>query len=151
MTMWLSFMFRRIMSFLFSARIQEQISSAKYYAFWHRIHGNLYSRGMRLVQDGAVFQSARTTMTLLQANRMNVLVWPSRSPDLNPIEHIWDVIGREVRRKSPKNGRQLKQFNLDEWNRTAQRTCLRYMASMRNHCQAVIRADDGLTRYWSMN
>ena len=86
---------------------------------------------MRLMQDGAVCQSARTTMALLQANRMTVLAWPSRSPD-------WDVIGREVRRRGPRNVMQLQQFIVEEWNRIAQRTCLRYMASMRNHCQAVI-------------
>ena len=53
---------------------------------------------MRLMQDDVPCHSADkvTVMALLQANRVNVLPWSSRSPDLNPIEHIWNVIGREV-------------------------------------------------------
>ena len=72
-------------------------------------------RGMRLMQDGATPHTARTTVNLLQANRVNVLPWPSKSPDLNPIEHIWDVIGRAVRRRNPANVRQLEQFVRDGW------------------------------------
>ncbi|MBJ5464083.1 transposase, partial [Salmonella enterica subsp. enterica serovar Derby] len=29
------------------------------------------------------------------------LPWPARSPDLNPIEHIWDAIERDVRGSDP--------------------------------------------------
>ena len=94
--------------------------------------------GMCLMQDGAPCHSARTTMALLQANRVNVLPWPSRSSDVNPFEHIWDVIGREIRRRGTRNFRQLQQFVVEERNRIAQRTCLRYVASMRSRCQAVI-------------
>ena len=54
------------------------------------------------MQDGAPCHSARTTMARLQANRVNVLPWSSRSPDRNPVEHIWDVIGR-----GPRNVKQL--------------------------------------------
>ena len=78
----------------------------------------------------------------LQANRVNVLPWLSRSPDLNPNEHMWDVIGKEVRKRGPRNVSQLQQFVVEEWN-----TCLRYVASMRSRCQAVIRANDDHTRY----
>ena len=58
------------------------------------------------------------------------------------------MIGREVRRRGPRNVRQLQQFVVEELNRIARRTCLRYVASMRSRCQAVIRANGSHTRYY---
>ena len=51
---------------------------------------------MRLMHDGAPSHTARATRALLQANRINALPWPSLSPDLNPIENIWDVIDQRL-------------------------------------------------------
>jgi len=28
---------------------------------------------------------------------LTVLKWPPQSPDLNPIEHLWDVVEQELR------------------------------------------------------
>ena len=38
-------------------------------------------RDMRLIQNGA-----NTTLNLSQAHTVYVLPWPSKSPDLNPVE-----------------------------------------------------------------
>jgi transposase len=29
------------------------------------------------------------------------MTWPARSPDLNPIEHVWDMVGRWVKVRTP--------------------------------------------------
>ncbi|KFM64705.1 hypothetical protein X975_00717, partial [Stegodyphus mimosarum] len=45
-------------------------------------------------QDNAQPHTARISQRALQ--NAHVLNWPSFSPDLSPIEHIWDVIGRHL-------------------------------------------------------
>ncbi|GFV98333.1 transposable element Tc3 transposase [Trichonephila clavipes] len=43
--------------------------------------------------------------------------WPAYFPDLNPIEHVWDTLGRRIaaRLHHPKNTQQLKQMLIEEW------------------------------------
>ena len=65
---------------------------------------------IRLMHVGAPSHTALATRALLQANRINVPLWPSLSPDLNPIEHVWDVIGQKVRSRVPLNIRDLERF-----------------------------------------
>lgn len=47
-------------------------------------------------QDNARPHIARQTMDFLQQAGVNLLPWPPRSPDLNPIEHVWDMMGRRL-------------------------------------------------------
>ena len=105
------------------------------------------NRRMTLMHDGAPAHTARVTQALLRASRINILPWPSCSPDLNPIEHIWDVIGRNVRARESRNIRELERAVLDEWNRVQQHVCREYVLSMRSRCRAVINASCGHTRY----
>ena len=45
-------------------------------------------------QDNARSHIARLSMNFLQTNNVNTLPWPSRSPVLAPIEHVWDMLNR---------------------------------------------------------
>ena len=49
------------------------------------------------MHDNARPQVARICRQFLNRNNVNVLPWPAVSPDMNPIEHIWDYLGRKVR------------------------------------------------------
>ncbi|GBM91450.1 hypothetical protein AVEN_226832-1 [Araneus ventricosus] len=53
--------------------------------------------------QGGVFQqtnarshTAAVTQHTLQS--VDMLPWPARSPELSPIEHVWDIIGRQLHR-----------------------------------------------------
>ncbi|GFV67001.1 uncharacterized protein TNCV_356871 [Trichonephila clavipes] len=47
------------------------------------------------------------------------LVWPARSPDLNPIENVWDALGRQVagRNYPPTNKNTLIRALTEEWDK----------------------------------
>jgi transposase len=47
-------------------------------------------------QDNARQHITRVTQRVFNENNVNLLPWPARSPDLSPIEHVWDMIGRRV-------------------------------------------------------
>ena len=47
--------------------------------------------------DNARCHMARVCLDFLNQNHIHVLPWPALSPDLSPIEHLWDEFGRRVR------------------------------------------------------
>ncbi|KAJ4433220.1 hypothetical protein ANN_15478 [Periplaneta americana] len=53
---------------------------------------------------------------------LNRMAWPARSPDINLIEHVWGLLGKQVRsRLSPhSNVQQLRNILNKEWNRIHQ-------------------------------
>ncbi|GFT61875.1 transposable element Tcb1 transposase [Trichonephila clavipes] len=65
---------------------------------------------------------------------------PACSPDLNPIEHVWDMLGRRIaaRPRPPATVRDLEIALLEEWNSIPQSLIDNLIASMANRCAAVL-------------
>ena len=79
---------------------------------------------------------------------MNVLDWPAISPEISPIEHLWDHLGRRVReRNDVKNVRDLERVLHEEWTRIPMAVVRRLISSMRRRGGAVIDSNGGHTRY----
>ncbi|GFX32122.1 RNase H domain-containing protein [Trichonephila clavipes] len=59
--------------------------------------------------------------------------WPAYSPDLNPIEHVWDALGRRIAAclHHPENTHQLKQMLIEEWALLPQEMLHQLVLSMR--------------------
>jgi transposase len=85
----------------------------------------------------------------LRQEAITTLPWPARSPDMNPIEHVWDIIGRRIRQRQPpvQNLAQLDVVLHQEWNQLPQRKLQHLVQSMRRRVAAVVAANGGYTRY----
>ena len=52
----------------------------------------------------------------LKQKRIQTLPWPPFSPDLNPIENLWDELERRVKNHQPKNLHEQELQLTQEWN-----------------------------------
>ena len=99
-------------------------------------------------QDNARCHVARVCTALLTANNINTLDWPARSPDLSPIEHLWDILGRRARANHDVTSiRAMKRALQIEWQAIPQVQIKTLIRSMRKRCTACIRAQGGHTQY----
>jgi len=56
-----------------------------------------------------------TRSTSVEGKHLNVLEWPSQSPDLSPIENLCLDLKIAVHKRKPSNMKELEKFRLDEW------------------------------------
>jgi hypothetical protein len=61
------------------------------------------------MDDNARLHRSRGVTAYLQSEAVTSVPWPAMSPDLNPIKHIWDMLGRRLQAREPpvQNIRQL--------------------------------------------
>ena len=102
-----------------------------------------------LQDDNARPHRARVVDAYLQQVGIIRMEWPARSPDLAPIEHLWDELGRRVvnNHPPPQCVNQLTQFLRHEWAAIPQGVLRTLVDSMRRRCIACLAANGGHTRY----
>lgn len=98
-------------------------------------------------QDNDPKHTSKLAKEYFEENRIKVLPWPAQSPDLNPIEHLWDHIKRKVAEKCPKNISQLKEFIKEEWCNIDLETCQKYALSFKKRALEIFNANGGHVKY----
>lgn len=101
------------------------------------------------MHDNARPHTARIVDNYLQEVGINAMRWPARSPDMNPIEHVWDRIGREIRKRRGQllTLQQLRDALEEEWNAIPQEFIQNLIGGMDRRVAAVIAARGGNTKY----
>ncbi|UYV79031.1 hypothetical protein LAZ67_17000790 [Cordylochernes scorpioides] len=97
-------------------------------------------------QDNARPHNARISQQALQDVQM--LPWPPYSPDLSPIEHVWDIIGRHLHAlPQPRSEDELWQMVEREWRAIPQDAIRTLIDSLPRRVAACIAVRGGPTCY----
>lgn len=83
----------------------------------------------------------------LQQNKINVMEWPSQSPGLNPIEHLWGILKRRIGDCKTKKKDELWSKIQREWYSIPVETCAELVNSMGRTVEAVINNKSATTKY----
>ncbi|GFW15970.1 transposable element Tc1 transposase [Trichonephila clavipes] len=100
-------------------------------------------------QDNCSIHTARLAQTWLDEMGVQKLNWPSQSPDLNPIEHLWDELERRLRSQPnrPSSLQTLTSAVMDVWKAIPMATYQKLVESLPKRVKAVIHVKGGPTSY----
>lgn len=102
-----------------------------------------------LQQDNDPKHTSGSTRAWLEEKNIQVLPWAPQSPDMNPIEHLWNEVDRRLRRlpELPKNREDLWNKLLAVWIGIEPEFVQRLITSMPDRVAALEQAKGGYTRY----
>lgn len=98
-------------------------------------------------QDNDPKHTAKSVKKWLSENVNNILEWPAQSPDLNPIEHLWEHLDRKIHENRISNINELKTVIETEWNNIPAEVTKKLVHSMPRRLQAVREAKGNPTKY----
>ncbi|GFW80938.1 transposable element Tc1 transposase [Trichonephila clavipes] len=100
-------------------------------------------------QDNARPHVAKTVRDFCSAQHMQLLPWPAYSPDMSPIEHVWDLVGRRLARdQRPAASKDELLLHIQAiWNSLPQADIQNLFDSMPRRTAALIAARSGYTQY----
>ncbi|CAJ0936225.1 unnamed protein product, partial [Ranitomeya imitator] len=95
--------------------------------------------GFLLKQDNARPHVAGVCQRFLQDEGIEAMDWPARSPDLNPIEHIWNIMSRPIHQRhiEPQTVKELADALVQVWEEIPQETIRCLFRSMPWHVEAT--------------
>ncbi|KMQ82797.1 dna-mediated transposase [Lasius niger] len=101
------------------------------------------------MDDNATPHRAALVDDFLESEDIQRMQWPANSPDLNPIEHVWDMLGRGIAAfcPPPSSIPELKTALLQVWETLSTELIITLIESMKNRCAACVAARGGHTPY----
>lgn len=110
---------------------------------------SLAGRGWIFQQDNASIHSSRSTKQFFVDNKVRLLAWPAKSPDLNIIENLWGTLSRKVyaEGKQYDNIDRLKGAIIQCWKSISQTQVQNLYDSIPDRIFEVITKNGGCTHY----
>jgi hypothetical protein len=113
------------------------------------VRGVYHNDNFIFQHDNCSVHTSRRTVEWLQTQNINVLDWPSRSPDINPIENMWGLLQKKLQSRGLifQNREELLTAITDEWNTLSQDYYQNLRLSMLRRLENVISAIGAMTKY----
>lgn len=105
---------------------------------------------LQFQQDNASGHASKFTMSGFQAIGITPIFWPANSPDLSPIETLWDRMKDYIQERYPEVHRsypRLRSAVLEAWEAITYAEIREIIRGMGDRCIAVILAEGGHTKY----
>ncbi|GFV81082.1 transposable element Tcb2 transposase [Trichonephila clavipes] len=101
------------------------------------------------MDDNATCHPTLAVQDCLDSEGIQRLVWPARSPNLNPIENVWDALGRQVagRNYPPTNKNTLIRALTEEWDKLPHQLLDNVVQSMVRRVECCITLHGGHIPY----
>lgn len=101
------------------------------------------------MHDGAPCHMAKSIKKFLDEHQIPVLPWAGNSPDMNPIENVWEFLKRELAKEKITTKVQLVERIIYHWNhnQNLKQIALNCIDSMPRRVDALLKARGGLTKY----
>jgi transposase len=105
-------------------------------------------RGWIFQQDNASIDTSNHSMAWFNRNKVRMLGWPAKSPDLNPMENLWDIMARQVygHGKQYETKRDLKAAIIYAWNQLSLELLQTLISSMKNRIFKTICGNGSFTK-----
>nr|CAH7749893.1 unnamed protein product [Callosobruchus chinensis] len=96
------------------------------------------------MDDNARPHRTRAVRQALENENIARLEWPAMSPDMNPIEHVWDYVSRAIfnRNNPPRSTQELIVAATKEWDNIPQEVINNLIIGMHRRVDALIRSRD---------
>ena len=104
-------------------------------------------RGWTFQHDNDPKHTSKLVTEFLAQKKIRILEWPSQSPDLNPIEHLWEHIERKISVRKPSNQHNLFELIKRTWEEIPIDVLINLVDSMPRRCNAVVAAKGFPTKY----
>nr|CAH7721448.1 unnamed protein product [Callosobruchus chinensis] len=101
------------------------------------------------MDDNARPHRTRAVQQASENGHIARLEWPAMSPDMNPIEHVWDYLSRAIfnRNNIPISTQELIVAATEEWDNIPQEVINNLILDMHRRVVALIRSRDGDAKY----